>query len=92
MFIKFSVSNMHWSIDCLKTCSHFLSPAYMCHSKGLYIFSLFTSCCLVQVSPYPGPEDRLVQPMTPLETDTLASLSQVKHNSYILVLADRNYI
>ncbi|XP_034562152.1 potassium voltage-gated channel subfamily H member 2 isoform X3 [Notolabrus celidotus] len=36
-----------------------------------------------QASPYPGPgpgpgsEERLVQPVTPLETDTLASLSQI---------------
>ncbi|XP_075903842.1 voltage-gated inwardly rectifying potassium channel KCNH2 isoform X3 [Nelusetta ayraudi] len=30
-----------------------------------------------QASPYPGPGDRLVQPVTPLETDTLASLSQI---------------
>lgn len=42
-----------------------------------------------QASPYPGPGpgpgpgsgpgERLVQPVTPLETDTLASLSQVNH-------------
>uniref|UniRef100_A0A8C4HGD2 Voltage-gated inwardly rectifying potassium channel KCNH2 n=1 Tax=Dicentrarchus labrax TaxID=13489 RepID=A0A8C4HGD2_DICLA len=30
-------------------------------------------------SPGPGPEERLVQPITPLETDTLASLSQVNY-------------
>uniref|UniRef100_A0A671YPE7 Voltage-gated inwardly rectifying potassium channel KCNH2 n=1 Tax=Sparus aurata TaxID=8175 RepID=A0A671YPE7_SPAAU len=30
-------------------------------------------------SPGPGPEERQVQPVTPLDTDTLASLSQVKH-------------
>uniref|UniRef100_A0A3B4XXX2 Voltage-gated inwardly rectifying potassium channel KCNH2 n=1 Tax=Seriola lalandi dorsalis TaxID=1841481 RepID=A0A3B4XXX2_SERLL len=30
-------------------------------------------------SPGPGPGERLVQPVTPVETDTLASLSQVNH-------------
>ncbi|KAI1889003.1 hypothetical protein AGOR_G00174580 [Albula goreensis] len=30
-----------------------------------------------QTSPYPGPVDKLVQPVTPLETETLASLSQM---------------
>ncbi|KAG7488697.1 hypothetical protein MATL_G00036460 [Megalops atlanticus] len=30
-----------------------------------------------QPSPYPGPGDRLVQPVTPLESETLASLSQI---------------
>lgn len=45
-------------------------------------------CCLLQASSYPGPGpgpgpgERLVQPVTPLETDTLASLSQVKHVWY----------
>ncbi|KAL1006352.1 hypothetical protein UPYG_G00071240, partial [Umbra pygmaea] len=31
----------------------------------------------MQASSYPGPGDRLVQPVTPLESDTLTSLSQV---------------
>lgn len=45
--------------------------------------------CLLQASPYPGPGpgpgpgERLVQPVTPLETDTLASLSQVKRTQQL---------
>lgn len=41
------------------------------------------TCCPLKVSPYPGkapgPGEILIQPVTPLETDTLASLSQVMH-------------
>lgn len=52
-----------------------------------FLLSLETDIrwCLLQASPYPGPGpgpgpgERLVQPVTPLETDTLASLSQVKY-------------